>query len=183
MRNLAIAWDTELTQDQRDAWDTYASNVSWVNRLGQSIVLTGLQHYVRSNVPRLLCEVGRVDEGPTIFDIAQAEQSLACTASEATQLLSFVFDDTAAWCSETGGFEIFYMGIPQNASRKFFGGPWRHVGCQLGQDTPNGEPASPYAIAGAWPFAEGQRIWVRTRIGRADGRLSEFAQVNFLAAA
>jgi len=34
-----------------------------------------------------------------------------------------------------------------------------------------------------WPFAEGQRIWVRSRIGRADGRLSEFAQTNFLAVA
>jgi hypothetical protein len=38
-------------------------------------------------------------------------------------------------------------------------------------------------IAGAFPFAEGQRLWVRSRITRGDGRLSEFAEINFLAIA
>jgi len=41
-------------------------------------------------------------------------------------------------------------------------------------------PAGPAVIASPFPFAEGNRIWVRSRVGRADGRLSEFAEVNFL---
>ena len=183
VRALTIAWQNTLTQAQRNAWEIYADNVTWLNHLGQSVHLTGLNHYVRSNIPRMQCGLDRLDAAPTIFNLATAELSLGCTASEATQILSISFDDTAAWTDETGGFENFSVGIPQNAAIKFFGGPYRHTGCQHGQDAPNGEPASPYASGSPWAIAEGQRIWLRSRIGRADGRLSEFAQVNFLCAA
>lgn len=185
VRGLTIAWQNVLTQLQRDAWNLYGKNVAWVNHLGQTVHLTGLNHYVRSNTPRLQANLGlvRVDDAPVIFNIAVAEQDLGCSASEAAQQLTFTYDDTAAWTTEVGGFQIFFMGRPQNGSIKFFGGPWRKIGQQLGQDAPNGEPESPNPQGTAWPFAQGQRIWARTRIGRADGRLSEFAQVNFLALA
>lgn len=181
LRNLSIAWGQTLTQDQRDAWDLYGSNIDWVNKLGQPINLTGEVHYIRSNAPRLQCGLARVDDAPTIFDLAAAEQGLACTASEATQQLSMSYDDSADWCSEDGAAEFVQMGMPVDASIKYFGGPWRALACIEGDSmTP---PSSPYTPAVAWPIAQGQRIWVRTRVGRADGRLSEFAQVNFLAAA
>lgn len=180
VRGLAIAWNNTLTQIQRDAWNTYAANVTWINALGQSIHLTGLNHYIRSNTPRLLCALARLDAAPTIFNLATAEQALGASAQELTQLLTVSFDDTAAWTTETGGFELFSMGIPQNGSIKFFGGPWRVITCLFGQDAPNGEPASPTIMPTRWPIAEGQRLWIRSRIGRADGRLSEFARVNFL---
>lgn len=180
VKALTIAWANVLTQQQRDAWDEYAANVDWLNRLGQSVNLTGLNHYVRSNTPRMACGIDRVDAAPVIFNLATAELVLGCTASEAAGQLSITFDDTAPWTAETGGFQVFYMGIPQNGSIKFFGGPWRRVACGRGQDAPNGEPTSPTLVDAVWPFAEGQRVWIRSRIGRADGRLSEFARVNFL---
>lgn len=180
VKALAILWNNTLTQAQRDAWNVYGSNVTWTDSLGQTIHLTGLNHYIRSNAPRLQCELARVDDAPVIFNIAAAEQALTGMATEATTVVACGFDDTADWCGETGGFQIFSMGIPQNASIKFFGGPWRIMCCSLGQDAPNGEPSSPLECPGVWPFAAGQRIWVRSRIGRADGRLSEFARVNFL---
>lgn len=183
VKNLTIRWANTLTQNQRDAWDVYAANVDWLNALGQVIHLTGLNHYVRSNVPRQQSTLAEVDDAPVIFNLAVAEQALAGSASEATQQVEVSYDDTADWCSEAGGFEAFYMGIPQNASIKFFGGPWRLMGSILGVDSPNGEPSSPDLMPQTWPFGEGNRIWIRSRIGRADGRLSEIARVNFLAAA
>lgn len=183
VKALTIAWANVLTQVQRDAWDVYAANVDWLNRLGQSINLTGLNHYVRSNVPRLQCELARVDAGPVIFNLAAAELALVASGGEAAQQIGVDFDDGAAWATETGGFQIVAMGLPQNASIKFFGGPWRVCDCFKGQDAPNGEPSSPTLIDAPWPIAEGQRIWVRTRIGRADGRLSDFARTNFLCGA
>lgn len=186
VKAITIAWNNVLTQAQRDAWETYAANVVWKNHLGQDVYLNGLTHFVRSNVPRYRCDLARIDDAPTIFTLAAAELSLGASASEATQVVTVTFDDTADWCVETGGFEVFYMGLPQNGSITFFGGPYRRLGCLFGQDAPNGEPSSPHAwdaSATPWPIAEGQRIWIRTRIGRADGRLSEFAQVNFLCAA
>jgi len=181
LRNLAIAWGQTLTQTQRDAWTVYAANVPWVNHLGQPINLTGEAHYIRSNAPRVQAGLPRVDDGPTIFELAQAEASLACTGSEATQVFTLTFDDTADWCDEDDAAELLSMGIPQDASIAFFNGPWRTLSPILGDSV--APPASPVNPATVWPFAQGQRIWIRTRITRADGRLSEFAQVNFLAAA
>lgn len=183
VRGLAIAWQTDLSQDERDSWDLYADNVVWKGVLGQDVTLTGLNHFIRSNTPRMLCSVARVDSAPGIFDLAEAEQSLSCVASEATQQLVISYDDTAAWCSEDGGFEIFYVGLPKNPSIKFFGGPWRQLLCIEGDAiTPPESPAAGVVTPG-WPFVAGQRIWLRSRIGRADGRVSEFARVNFLTVA
>ena len=179
VRSLAIAWDQSLTQVQRDAWDTYAANVSWTNRLGQSISLTGLNHFIRCNTPRVTSTIARIDAAPTEFFLATAELELAASASEATQDLTINGAAGADWVGEADAWQFFYMGLPQNASRKFFGGPWRLISAVPGA----GPPPFPATIAAAWPFAEGQRIWVRSRIARGDGRLSEFAQTNFLGAA
>lgn len=181
VRSLAIAWNNTLTQAQRDAWNVYGANVTWTNKLGQAVNLTGLNHYIRSNTPRLGAGLARVDDAPTIFTLAVAELSLGATASEATQIITFTFDDTATWASEDGAFQQFAAGLPVNGGIGFFGGPYRLVGNGLGN---SGTPlTSPQTFTSGFPIAAGQRLWVRTRIGRADGRLSEFASVNFLVAA
>lgn len=181
VRALTIAWANTLSQAQRDAWDLYAANVDWINSLGQSINLTGLNHYVRSNTPRLQTAQARIDPAPVIFNLATAELALSVTASEATQQLTVSYDDTAAWNSEDGAAQFFSQGLPQNGAIKFFNGPWRIFAAIAGN---SGAPSvSPLVVFGNFPFAQGQRLWVRSRISRADGRLSEFAQFNFLAGA
>lgn len=179
VRALSIRWQNTLTQDQRDAWDTYAANVTWLDKQGQTCYLTGLAHYLRCNGPRLQSTIDAIDDAPTIFNIAEADTELAASASEATQQITVSGDPDHPWINEADAWCFVSMGIPQNASIKFFGGPWRLISALPGA----GPPPWPALIAAAWPFAEGQRIWVRTRIARGDGRLSDFAQVNFLAAA
>ncbi len=179
VRSIAIAWELVLTQPQRDAWDVYAANVTWQNRLGQAITLTGLNHFIRSNTPRVRSGIARVDAAPVIFDIAAAEGALAATASEGTQDFTIDGDPAGAWIGEADAWQFYYMGLPQNGSRKFFGGPYRLLTAVPGA----GPPPFPVVIAGAFPFAEGQRLWLRSRVARGDGRLSEFAQINFLGAA
>lgn len=176
VRSLAIRWQNVLTQAHRDAWDVYAANVSWLNRLGQTITLTGLNHYVRSNTPRRVSNIAAVDAAPVIFNLAQAEANLSATASEATQDLTIDGDLTGPWLGEVDAWQFYYMGLPQNASRKFFGGPYRFLTAVPGA----GPPPFPIVIAAQFPFAEGQRIWIRSRVARGDGRLSEFAESNFL---
>lgn len=179
VRAITIAWANALSQAQRDAWDVYAANVDWLNALGQVIHLTGLNHFIRSNTPRVQNGIARVDAAPVIFNLATAELALAATASEATQDLTINGDGAANWVGEADAWQFFSMGLPQNGSIKFFNGPWRQLTAVPGA----GPPPFPVVIAGAYPFAEGQRLWIRSRIARGDGRLSEFAQVNFLAAA
>lgn len=179
VRNLSIFWETELSQAQRDAWDVYGAVVAWLNRLGQTIHLSGLNHFVRCNTQKLVSGIARIDQAPAIQDIGDAEDQLAATASEATQDLTIDGNAAAPWLVEALGWQFYYMGIPQNASRKFFGGPYRFVTAVPGA----GPPPFPIVIASPWPFQEGQRIWLRSRIQRGDGRLSAFALINFLAAA
>jgi len=179
VRGLAIHWQITLTQNQRDAWDTYGANVSWTNRLGQTITLSGLNHYIRSNTPRLaIGGLARFDDAPIIFDLAVAEQALSAVGSAATQDLTVDGDPLADWIADPGAAQFYYMGLPQNSSRKYFSGPWRYgtVACI-------GPPPFPVTLPAPWPIADGQRIWLRSRVQRSDGRLSEFAQINFLGAA
>jgi len=177
VRAISIAWETILTQVQRDAWDVYAANVTWQNRLGQSINLTGLNHFIRCNTPRVMNAIARVDAAPVIFDLAAADTELTASAEELTQLITVNGDLLHPWIGEANAWYFISMGIPQNASRRYFGGPWRQLAAIPGA----GPPPFPALLATAFPFAEGNRIWVRSRVARGDGRLSEFAQVNFLA--
>lgn len=179
VRSLTILWQNTLTQVQRDAWDVYAANVPWQNKFGDDVRLTGLAHYVRSNTARLARGGATIAAAPVIFNLAAAELGLVCTASEATQLVTCNYDDTQTWATEAGAFQFFYMGLPQNAAITFFGGPFRFINVADGA-TP---AVSPGIFAAPFPFAAGQRLWVQSRIARADGRLSELARVDFLGAA
>jgi len=178
-RSLTILWQNTLTQAQRDAWDVYADNLTWQNKFGEVVHLTGLNHYLRSNAQLVALGFGRIDAAPGIFNLAAAELNLGCSASEATQQLTFTFDDTETWANEAGAFQHFFVGLPRNPSIKFFNGPFRYIVSVAGV-TP---AVSPILATTPFPFVAGQRMWVRSRIMRADGRLSEFAQLNFLTAA
>ncbi len=178
MAVLTTLWASTLTADQRTAWNLYASNVNMKNRLGETINLTGFNHYIRSNSIRLSKGVATVDDGPTVFELPEQDPTLAVTCSEATQFLTIAFDNTLAWATEDGGLIFFFQGQPQNAQRNFFDGPWRYAVAIAGIDP--GGAASPAIPAAVFPIAEGQRIWVYARIQRADGRLSEvFRADNF----
>lgn len=179
VRSLAINWDTVLTQAQRNAWMLYALNVSWKNRLGQNINLTGLNHYIRCNSPRVANGIAAIADAPVIFDLCNADLGLTATASEATQDLTIDGDPAGPWIGEVDAWQFYSMGAPQNGGIHFFNGPWRHLTAVPGA----GPPPFPIVIAAVFPIAEGQRLWVRVRRARGDGRLSEFAQTNFLCAA
>lgn len=180
LRALASAWQNILTQTQRDAWDLYADNVPWVSGLSESIHLTGLNMYVRTNAIATAAGLARIDAAPTNFTLAVAEQTLSATASEATQQLTIAYDDTAPWDNETGACEAFYMGSPQNSGITFFNGPWRNCGFVLGV---TGVPVvSPFVATSQYPIADGQRLFVYSRVMRADGRLSGRARTSFLCA-
>lgn len=178
-RALSIAWQNTLSQAQRDAWITYAANVTWTNKFGETVYLTGLNHYIRCNTPRLQWAIPRIDVAPVIFNLATAELELSATASEATQDLTIDGAAAADWIGEADAWQFYAMGLPQNGSINFFGGPFRSLSAVPGA----GPPPFPHVIAAVFPIAEGQRIWLRSRIARGDGRLSEFAQINFLAVA
>lgn len=168
---LAARWSSTLTAAQRTGWNLYGSSVAVLNKLGETMYLSGYNHYIRSNL--ILVQIGEtiVDAPPVIFEIPEKDPTFAISASEATQKFSCVLDNTLAWANEAGGFLVKYQGSPQNAQRNFFNGPWRLMGHVVGDDiTP---PTSPDEEDAVFAISEGQHLWVYARILRADGRLSE----------
>jgi len=98
MAALVVAWGETLTDQQRTDWDTYGANVAWENRLGETIYLTGQNHYIRSNVPRLQASLNARNNAPEIFNLGSfANISLEAWAEHT---LEITFDDQADWCTE-----------------------------------------------------------------------------------
>jgi hypothetical protein len=168
---VTSAWFNILTAPQRAAWDAYGAGVAMRDALGETIYLTGLNHYVRSNVPRLQSGLARVDEGPTDFTLPGADPALAVTATHSNQHLSIAFNNSLAWAVEAGGALLVFGGRPVMASINFNKGPYRLCGHVAGA-TPT-PPTSPATLTSVYEFAVGQRIQVQCRISRADGRLTE----------
>ena len=170
LAQLTTRWSQTLTGVQRTAWNLYAANVVMTNRLGESINLSGYNHYIRSNAFLQAYSKTIVDAGPTIFEIPASDPLFTVTASEGAQQITVNFDDTMDWDNEDNGYLIYYQGSPQNAQRNFFGGPWKLLSYTAGV---TGVPvASPVVEAAVTAIAEDQRQWVYARILRADGRLS-----------
>jgi len=171
LAELTVAWSSTLSAANRTAWNLYASSVTVLNRLGEAINISGFNHFIRSNTEFL----NRLDAitvaGPVIFEIPEQDPTLAITATEAGQTISISFNNALDWANESGGVMFIYQGSPQNGQRNFFGGPWRYIGRILGDDAV--PPASPNVMPVDFAIAEGQRQWIKVRIRRLDGRLSE----------
>ena len=169
MSLFAERWSSTLTADQRSEWNAYASAVAVKNRLGESVYLTGFNHYVRYNIPVAQAGGPKQDEGPETLALAEKDAKFAISASEATQQITFTIDDTLPWRSVDGSTIILYQGKPQLATRNFFAGPWQY--CSYLQ---KGDPSGT-AKAAKFALVEGQKIWCYGRIcyGPTDPRLSD----------
>jgi len=167
---LTDRWSQILNDAQRTAWNLYASNVTMTNKLGETINLSGFNHYLRSNSILHRLNLTLVDDGPVIFEVPDADPTFAITITEAPQNITATFDNTLAWSVEDGGLLCMFQGVPQNPQRNFFAGPWRLWTAVQGIDP--GGAVSPKIAPAVFAVAELQRDWVYARILRADGRLS-----------
>lgn len=167
---LVERWAETLSVANRTAWALYASNVAMLNKLGETIHLSGFNHYIRSNAFLQQYGITTIDAGPVIFTVADQDPTIAIAASEATQQVTITFDDGLDWASEDNAYMTALMGQPQNPQRTFFGGPWKGIRYLSGNA---GAPlASPLPLGSLHVITQGQRIWVQFRIYRADGRVS-----------
>ena len=174
------AWTNILTQAQRDAWIVYALNVPVLNRLGETKNITGQQMYIRSNQPRLRNGIGRRDDGPTLFDLGTfTTPSLVVSAAQPSDLV-VSFDDSDEWAQLAGGFLIGLASRGQNASKVFFGAPFRTAGFIAGDPI---TPTSPATLTSPFVYAQGQRVFMQFRASQADGRLSTTQIIDTLVTA
>ncbi|MBA7611617.1 hypothetical protein ES703_18845 [subsurface metagenome] len=168
---LTEYWKDFLSEDNRIAWATYATAIAMKNKLGETIKLSGFNHFIRSNSIRLHNNTNVLHEGPVINTLPEHDPTLSIDVDETPQKIAVSFDAGMAWNKEVGGCLFIQQGRPQNITRNFFGGPYRLSGHFAGTAL-NGS-ASPRNTTVTFPVAVGQRVWCRFRIARGDGRLSE----------
>ena len=170
--SLSSFWQDSLTQTQRDGWDVYASNVTVPNRLGDQVNISGLAHFVRSNVTRLQTASGQVDDAPAVFNLGAYTPPTVASFSEATQLGAIGFSVgtlSDAWANEANGWMIMFVSPPQNSGVKYYRGPYRVAFAVQGDPTP---PVSPLPVTPPFAITSGQRLFTRAVTMRADGRYS-----------
>jgi len=172
---LTESWSDDLSSGQRADWGVYASNVPMKNRLGETVKLSGFNHFIRSNTVRKMQHLTIIEEAPTEFTLANKDAFFAVDLDESPQKITVTLDYAMEWLSETGAFMHIRQGLPQNGSRNFFGGPYRNVGVILGSGTPWDEPVP---FTPVFTLGEGQRCWISGRIHRLDGRVSELMYAN-----
>lgn len=179
LSQLVTRWTETLTQAQRDAWDVYGQNVPVVNALGASINLTGQNWYIGNNIPRLQAAIGVVDSAPTIFDRGTFEIPVI-TINATADTIAVDFDNVAPPYNETGAGLLVFVSRPVNPSVNFFKGPYRFAGIILGNTTT--PPSSPATFPLPFPVAAGNKVGVRVKAVRADGRASSDFPLSAVAA-
>lgn len=181
LAQLTVRWSQTVTALQRTGWEVYASNVTMLNKLGESITLSGFNHYIRSNVIAFSSYGVAYDAPPTIFELAEQDPAVRVEPDATTQQVALIFDDTMEWVDENGATLWIWEGMPQNPQRTFFGGPYLGLKDKAGS---SGSPkSSPESFSTIHTVSEGQRVWYRFRIQRADGRISEPFYANNLVVA
>lgn len=169
LAQLTSLWVNTLTAAQRDAWKTYADNVTVLDPLGQQVNLTALNHYVRSNVARMRAGLARIDAAPTVFDLGDFTP-VSVTASEATNQISITFTTGDDWVDEDDAALIALCSRQQAPTINYFKGPYLYAGKVEGDSgTP---PTSPATILVPFAITEDNKEFVHFRVTRADGRLS-----------
>jgi hypothetical protein len=166
---LTNFWSSVLTDAQRVAWATYATNVPLTDRLGDPIIVSGFNMYIRSNVPRVQAGLLRSDNAPTTFNLGQFTNVFANTV-ELGQVLQIAFTNTDDWANEGQSALLVYSGRPLSPTINFFKGPYRFVTAIEGDAvTP---PTSPATLTAAFTPITDAAMYVRVRVSRNDGRLS-----------
>lgn len=171
---LAEYWrGVGMSDAKREAWETYANGVAWKNKLGETVKLTGFNMFIRANAAILHLDGTIVTDGPPDIGLPPGDPLFEIyELSASTGLCKIKFDGALDWCDEDAGWLMIDVGEPQNPTRNFFGGPWRHEGALKGDSgAPPTSPFSGFSVTEFTPVL-GQKLWFRASIIREDGRMS-----------
>lgn len=173
------AW-TALAQADRDSWDLYGANTPTTNRLGATVNRTGQNWFVAAYSVmnqannKLSAGLPAFTAGPTTFN--RGDFTTPELLPIASTGLGLVIEPADAWANEDDAVLLIYQGLPQNASRKYFGGPFRLVAAIAGDSTT--PPVAAQTVTSAtlaaegYPITAGQVNSIAAVVLRADGRIS-----------
>ncbi len=171
-QDVAAAWTAIAGPQQRQAWNEWASQVSWLNPLGQTIKLSGFNQFLRLNCARVLAGSAIQSDPPTEFVLPSPITGLVVSADDGLSS-SISFTSGQAWMSETGAKAMIFFGEPVSVAKAYLGTRYRYAGCILGNaTTPPTSPQTVFLVPWA-SYPSGQQFQVYVRILRSALGLSE----------
>jgi hypothetical protein len=169
-------WVDILDAGERAAWNTYAANTPVLDKLGQTIYLTGQNMFIRTAIAGQLLGLSIETTAPTYYDLGNFTPLVAVEATTLAQELSVSFNNADEWAATDGGGALIYISRPQNPSVIFHKGPYRLA------DTIDGNtsspPSSPAGIAVPFAIVANQHLFSAYRIYQPDGRLSNLMRLG-----
>ena len=171
MASRSAAWGSILTQAQRDGWEAYADQVLLTDALGEPRKATGLNHYVRCNVPRMQAAMAGspLQVAPATFDMGSYTNPVLGAISAASSTASIAYTNSDLWAIAIGGAMLIHISAGQSPACAYFKGPYRYAGKVLGAVSP---PTSPYACPLPFAVQVAQKVFVKISFIQVDGRLS-----------
>lgn len=169
LSNLVATWPT-MTSKQREAWNTYASNVPLKDRFGDYRPITGHQMFIRCNAARLQAGLAIVVVGPVAMLLESYAPSLIVVVF-GTEKIRVTFDESDGWVGDDGGGLIVWASRDLGHTINFFKGPFRFAGIILGSSA--SPPTSPdSSITSPFLHAVGRKTAGRSIAIGSDGRIS-----------
>lgn len=181
--SLVQRWTATLTPAQRAGWDNYGDQVPVLSVLGTQILLTGQQHYIRSNVPRLQASLSIVDAAPAILNTGEPITSILGGSMQAdtigldagaTAMMSTF--NIAGGASDDGDI-IVHLGPAVNPSINFYKGPYQLADVvETSEDDTSEAWGTSLPLSQTQPLADEQFRPIKVRVAYDDGRLSQAYQ-------
>ena len=125
-------WQNTLSSANRALWEAYAAAVPVLDKLGQTIYLSGQNHFIRTNSLRLQIGQAIIAPGPTVMNTGEPITGIKMTTAGTANTIGI--DTVALDMSTTGliaggasddGDAVFQIGPPINATRTSFKGPYQ----------------------------------------------------------
>lgn len=120
IKQLAVLWQEALTDDQRAAWNTYAANVTWLNRLGDTVHLSGQMEFIRSNANRLAFVGYYLPDAPTTFNRGDIGPAGTLSMGIGDALFTLTVDPAVPWLDgQITTVTYLWLGIPRSGGLGF----------------------------------------------------------------
>jgi len=173
---FAIGW-RNLTQAQRDGWIAYAVETPVLNRLGESINVSGSAQYLRTNSFRAAAGVFALTDAPITPGLSTLGTFTSITVAAAGTATVVLAGATA----DFGG--TLQIGPPVSAGVNFFKGPFSLAARPVYSATGFADVSINVAGFRYGPMIESQRRFARVASADSTGRLSNSIIVPFVVTA
>lgn len=166
--SLIARFRTTVSSSNQAGWATFALNVNVIDKLGNSILLTASNWYVKANAQRMVGSLAIVDIPPTTFALSTLSPFTGTlTASAGTMVVGWSAADDWQSSSTTAGV-MFYASRPQNSTINYFISPYRFA-ARISSTNSSGTAVL------SLPFpagTSGSKIFLKAIASTTDGRPS-----------